>query len=181
MCAETNVVDCEQIEIETDFKKRFSAKNEEKAKSEDTGEIRFFGVRVLVTHLLPACEKIDRIFGSGSEAIIHHMRFESGYSLFDNMINCNSSKSLEELLQSLIEVQPRAGWGKLSIRIIRTDPPMVDIQVKNPPVKTLRGSQKHLIGSFWAGVFSKYFNRQLTCKNFGYNADKDEFSCSITI
>jgi hypothetical protein len=52
--------------------------------------------------------------------------------------------------------------------------------IKDPPVKTLKGSQKHLIGSFWAGVLSKYFDKQLTCKEFAYDAEKDEFSCVIT-
>jgi cysteinyl-tRNA synthetase len=47
--------------------------------------------------------------------------------------------------------------------------------------KTIKGSQKHLIGSFWAGVLSEYFERRLMPKNFNYNSEKDEFSCLITI
>jgi len=134
-----------------------------------------------MTNPISACEKIDRMFGSGGEAIVHYMWFESGWDLFDDMIKCNPAKSLEELLKALVDVQPRAGWGIVLLRIMRDNPPLVDIAVANPPVKTVKGSQKQMIGSFWAGVLSRYFNRQLVCKNFGYEAVKDEFSCTVTI
>jgi len=175
------VIEYEQAEAETDIEAQTRAKKEEKARLEEKGEIRFCGVRVLVTNLAPSCEKIDRMFGSGGEAIVHHMRFESGESFFDTMVKCNPGKSLGELLKTLVDVQPRAGWGNVWLRIIGADPPMVDIVIKNPPVKTVKGSQKYLIGSFWAGVLSRYFNRQLVSKNFGYDAEKDEFSCMVTI
>jgi len=180
MGAETDVIEYEKKEAEINLDTKEKTKKEKEAKPED-GEIRFFGVRALMTTPLSACDKIDRIFGSGGEAIIHHMWFESGETLFDNMIKFSPEKSLEELLKALVDVQPHAGWGNISMKTIRTDPPTVDITVKNPPVKTVKGSQKHMISSFWAGVLSRYFNRQLTCKNFSYNADKDEFSCTISI
>jgi len=181
MGTETNMVEYEQTEAETDLEAQTTAKKEREAKPEERGEIRFFGVRVLVADLVPSCEKIDRMFGSGGEAIVHYMWFASGQSLFDKIIISNPGKTPEELLKSLVNAQPSAGWGKVFMRIVQADPPLVVIVVKNPPVKTLKGSQKHLIGSFWAGVLSKYFNRQLTCKNFVYEADKDEFSCTVTI
>jgi len=163
---------------ETDLEPQ-KVRKEAKATSEESSEI-MFGVRILMTNPLPACEKLDKMFGSGGEAIIHHMWLESGQSFFDNMIKNNPTKSQEELLTVLVNVQPRLGWGNIAMRIIRHNPPAVDIVVKNPPVKTVKGSQKYLIGSFWAGVLSRYFNRQLMCKNFVYDAEKDEFSCSIT-
>jgi len=180
MGTETDVVEYEQTKIKTSLEKQAKAKKENEVKPEELDEIQF-GVRSLITYPLSACEKIDKIFGSGGEAIIHHMWFESGYSLFDNMIKCNPDKSLERLLKALVDAQPCGGWGNLSMRIIHANPPMIDIIIKNPPVKTIKGSQKHLIGSFWAGVLSRCFNRQLTCKNFSYNADKDEFSFTVTI
>jgi predicted hydrocarbon binding protein len=181
MGAETNVIEYGRTKEETNLDVQTKVKKEREAEPNGKGELRFFGVRVLVTNLVPACEKIDKMFGSGGEAIVHYMRFETGQSLFDAMIKHNPSKSLEELLKALVDAQPSAGWGNLSIRIIRANPPMVDIVAKNPPVKTTEGSHKHLISSFWAGVLSRYFNRQMVCKNFSYNADKDEFSCTITI
>lgn len=181
MEAETNFIECEQKEAETELEMQTRAKERGKTKLEERGEIRFFGVRTLMINPISACEKIDRMFGTGGEAIVHYMWFESGNSLFDSMIKCNPSKSLEELLKALVNAEPRAGWGNVSLRIIHDNPPMVDIVVKNPPVKTVKGSQKQLIGSFWAGVLSRYFSRQLMCKNFGYNTDRDEFSCTVTI
>jgi len=180
MGAETNLIECEQTEAETVIEIQTKAKKECKDTPEEKGKIQL-GVRALTTNPISACEKIDRMFGSGGEAIIHYMWLESGLNLFDNMIKHNPGKSPEELLKSLVDVQPSSGWGDASLKIIRSDLPMVDITVKNPPVKTIKGSPKYLIGSFWAGVLSRYFNQQLICKNFGYDADKDEFTCTVTI
>jgi len=180
MGTETNAFEYEQTKVDAELETQSRVKKGTKAKSGENDEIHF-GVRALMMTPLSACRKLDRMFGSGGEAIVHHMWLESGQSLFDAMIKYNPSKSLEKLLNSLIDVTPRVGWGDVSMKIVRTDPPMAVIVVKNSPVKTVQGSQKYLIGSFWAGVLSRYFNRQLISKNFGYDAEKDEFSCMVTI
>jgi hypothetical protein len=167
--AETNMVEYEKANAEKEAKP-------DREKRETT----FHGVRTQVTNPIPACEKIDRMFGSGGEAIIHHMWFEQGLRLFDQMLQNSPNKTKEELLKKLVDVQPQTGWGTAKITIVRPNPPTIEIVVENPPVKTVKGSQKHLIGSFWAGVFTRYFNRQLTCKDFSYKAERDEFSCLIT-
>lgn len=136
--------------------------------------------KTLLTTPIWACEKIDKMFGSGGEAIIHYMWFEQGFKLFEQMLQNSPMKTKEELLKELLDIQSQAGWGTITVTIVRHSASTVELLVKNPPVKTLKGSQKHLIGAFWAGIFSKYFNKQLTCKDFNYNAEKDEFSCLIT-
>jgi hypothetical protein len=140
----------------------------------------FHGVRAQVVNPIPACERIDKMFGSGGEAIVHYMWFEQGLKLFEHMLQNSPDKTKEALLKELVDIQPLTGWGATTATIIRHDPPTVEINVKNSPVKTVKGSQKHLIGSFWTGVFTRYFNKQLTCKDFSYDAGKDEFSCLIT-
>jgi hypothetical protein len=177
---EANVLDYTPVEKENDVESSSKARKEGKTPANETDQVQF-GVRTLMTTPIPACEKLDRMFGSGGEAIVHHMCFESGHSLFDNMIRLNARKSMDELLRVLLESQPRGGWGEVSMKIIHRNPPLADILVKNPAVKTVKGSQKYLIGSFWTGVLSRYFSRQLICKNFDYNAKRDEFSCTITI
>jgi len=166
---ETNVVEYEKTEAEKEAKS-----DREKCKT------TFHGVRTLVTNPIPACEKIDKMFGSGGEAIIHYMWLEQGLTLFDQILQNSPNKTKEELLKELIDTKPQTGWGTASITIVRPNPPTIKIVVKDPPVKTIKGSQKHLIGSFWAGVFTRYFNKQLTCKDFSYSPEKDEFSCLIT-
>jgi len=163
-----------KIEYEKAQTKKEAKSNREK------NDMPFHGVRTQVTNPIPACEKIDKMFGSGGEAIIHYMWFEQGLKLFDQMLQNSPSKTKEELLKELTDLQPLTGWGTATITIVRSNPPTIEILVKDPPVKTMKGSQKHLIGSFWAGVFTKYFNKQLTCKDFWYNSEKDEFSCLIT-
>jgi len=159
--------------------KKTEAEKEEKLEK-DKNEMNILGVRTLATNPVPACEKIDKMFGSGGEAIIHYMWFEQGHKLFDQILQNSPDKTKEELLKKLVDIQPQNGWGTTSITIVRLNPPTIEIVVKDPPVKTLKGSQKHLIGSFWAGVFTRYFTKQLTCKDFSYSPEKDEFSCLIT-
>jgi predicted hydrocarbon binding protein len=178
MGTKTNMIECNRSETKMESETQTKNRKNGKATSDENNEV-IFGVRTLMTSPLPACEKLDKMFGSGGEAIVHHMYLESGQNLFDNMIKCNPGKSMEELLKALIDVHHRTGWGMVSMQFIHRNTPMVSIVVKDPPVKTVKGSQKYLIGSFWAGVFSRFFNRQVTCKNFGYDAEKDEFTCTI--
>jgi len=167
--AETNTIECEKAEAQKEGKP-----DREKHKT------IFHGVRAQVTNPIPACEKIDKMFGSGGEAIIHYMWFEQGLKLFDQMLqNSSPNETKEELLKELIDAQPQTGWGAATITIVQHNPPTIEIKVKNSPVKTVKGSQKHLIGSFWAGVFTRYFGKQLACKEFSYNPERDEFSCLI--
>jgi len=172
---EMNEKDSESVETEPRTGK-------EKSVSSQPQENRVkFGVRTLMTNPVSACDRLDKMFGSGGEAIVHYMWFESGYSLFDSMVQCNLGRNVEELLRALIDAQPQMGWGEVILNVARTDHPSVNIIVKDPPVKTMKGSPKQMIGSFWAGVFSRYFQKQLTCKTYVYDAQKDELSCTITV
>lgn len=146
----------------------------------EKGEIRLFGIRIALANLLPACEKIDKMFGTGGEVIIHCMAFEQGRQLFEAMNANNLNKSKEELLKEVADLELQAGWGITTLKIISDDPPKIEVTVKNSPVKTLQGSSKYLIGSFWAGVLSKYFSQQLKCGSFSYDEKEDELYCTIT-
>lgn len=144
-------------------------------------ELRFYGNQGIVMIPSAMCEKLDKMFGSGAEAIVHYMLFESGRVTFDNMMRSSQNKSRGELLKALVDLQPCTGWGYASLTIARADPPKVLVSVRNPPVKTLKGSQKHVIGSFWAGVLSVHFSRQLLSRNLGYDAERDEFTCTVSV
>jgi hypothetical protein len=181
MGVETSNIEYEQTKAKTDLEIQTKTMKENIVRILEKGEITFLGTRGLLMNPIPACEKIDQLFGSGSESIVHYMFLECGQNVFDNMIKCKPSKSQEELLKALIEAQPHAGWGHVSLKFIRVDPPMVELTAVNSPVKTTKGSQKHLVGAFWAGVLSKYFNCSLMCKDFNYDVKKDEFSCVIML
>ncbi len=144
------------------------------------GEIRFFGTRIALTNPFPACEKVDKMFGTGGEVIVICMAFEQGRRLFEAMIANSPNKSKKELLNEVVDVQPQMGWGIAGLKITSDDPPKIEVAVKNSPVKTLQGSSKHWIGSFWAGVLSACFSQQLKCRSFSYDEKEDELHCLIT-
>ncbi len=145
------------------------------------GELRLCGARRMMMNPIAMCDKLDKMFGSGAEAIVHYMLFESGRDTFDAIVGNNQGRSRGDLLKTLVDLQPCTGWGFVSLTILQADPPTVEVSVRNPPVKVLKGSQKQIIGSYWAGVLSAYFSRQLASKNLGYDADKDEFNCVVTV
>jgi len=144
------------------------------------GEITVLGIRCFLMNPVSSCVKLDNMFGTGGEVIVHNTSFEFGYEFFDYITRDNPDKPKEELLKELVAAAPELGYGIVATTTIRESPPIVKVTVKNPAAKTVRGSQKHLVGSFWAGVFSKYFDKQLTCKDFSYNEGKDELSCVIS-
>jgi len=164
-------IECKKIEEKTNLNVKFDC---------EKGEIRLFGTRIALTNILPACREIDKMFGTGGEFIVNCMAFEQRSQLFKAMVTNSPNKSKEELLKEVIDLQPQAGWGITSLKIISDNPPKTEVAVRNPPVKTLQGSSKHLIGSFWAGVLSKYFSEQLKCVSFSYDEKEDELYCIIT-
>lgn len=165
------------------FKTSTIEKEEKQAEKPERNKQENPSLRVgcLLIAPISACEKIDQIFGSGGEAIIHYMWFEQGKKLFEQMFKDFPEKTKQELLKMLTCDCSQIGLGITKIAVVNNDLPAVEIVVKNPPVKTVKGSQKHLIGSFWAGVLSEYFGKRLTPKNFNYNSETDEFSCLITV
>ena len=174
MQTKTNTIEEKQKEPE-------AASGERKLASHaQNGELRFYGTQGMVMNPLAMCDKLDKMFGSGAEAIVHYMLFESGRETFDKMMKSAQGKSRGELLKALVDLQPSHGWGYVSLTIVHADPPRIELSVKNPPIKTQRGSQKHLISSFWAGVLSVYFNKQLLSKNLSYSAERDVFACTIS-
>lgn len=174
MHTRTNAIEDQQKESETTPSERKFENGTQ------NGELRFYGSQGMVMNPLAMCDKLDRMFGSGAEAIVHYMLFESGRETFEKMMKNNQNKNRGQLLKALVDLQPSHGWGYLSLTIIHADPPKIELTVRNPPIKTQKGSQKHLISSFWAGVLSVYFNRQLLSKNLCYSAERDEFECTIS-
>ena len=129
---------------------------------------------------IPACKRIAGISGSGGEAIIHCIWFDQGETLFEQMLKNYPEDTKQELPKQLIDDSPQIRLEKTRMTILSNEVPTVEIVVKEPPVKTTEGSQKHLMGSIWAGALSEYSERLLIPERFTYNCEKDEFYCLIT-
>jgi predicted hydrocarbon binding protein len=146
----------------------------------EKGEVRLFGARVALLNPLVACKKMDEIFGTGAEVIVQQAFFTQGYQLFETMLTKSSDKNKEELLKKLTDARSETGWGIVNLKIMNNNPPKIEVTIKNSIVKTLEGSAKHLVSSFWMGVLSKYFNKQLKCERFSYDEKEDKLRCLIT-
>jgi hypothetical protein len=140
-----------------------------------TGTLRAYGIRCAIIDPVSCCEKADEMLGTGGEVVIHHMWFGQGHQIFSELLKNNPNKTKGEVLQGLASAYPCLGWGILSFNIANRNPQTVSVTVKNPPFKTIKGSAKRLISSFWAGVFSKYFDTKMVAKKFQYDEKKDEF------
>ncbi len=129
---------------------------------------------------IAACEKADQIFGTGGEVIVHYLWFAQGRRLFECLLEKFPERTHQELLKMLTVECQQVGLGTTQISLVNDDLPAMEVVVKNPAVKTVKGSQKLLIGSFWAGILSECYGKHLTPKSFNYNHEADEFSCLIT-
>jgi len=160
-----------------------SQKNETKLNVQfepEKGEIRVLGVRCYFINPVSSCEKVDKIFGTGGEVIVHNVCYESGYELFDTIARSDPEKTKERLLTELVAAAPEMGYGIITITTLRKNPPTVKVTVKNPAAKTDKGSQKHIVGSLWAGILSKYFDKKLTSRDFHYDERKDELTFVVS-
>ncbi len=165
--------------MEIEYKEVKEKSNQNLKCDYEKGEIRFFDTRVALTNLLPACKKIDEIFGSGAEVIVHCIASEQGRQLFETAKASNPNTNNEDLLKSIVAIQTRGGWGITQLKIINNNPAKIEVIIKNSPIKSLHGSRKHLICSFWAGVLSEYFDQRLNCASHSLD-EEGTFNCTIT-
>jgi len=126
------------------------------------------------------CERMDTMLGSGAEAIVHEMMSAYGYARFGAMLNRHPSNLDEKIASALINKLASSREESLSCTIEDEGIPKIKITIKNPPIKSTKGSAKRLLSSFWAGVFSRYYGKQLNCKDHCYNEGNDEFSFTIS-
>ena len=145
----------------------------------DTGEMRLFGIRTVLVDPLTCCQRVDELLGSGGEIIIHFIWFEQGLQVFDKIAKDNPNRTRDEILKKIVDTQPLSGLGITTLTITHQNPLTARIVVKNPPFKTVRGSAKRLISSFWEGVLYGYSDQKVTSRNFRYDKERDEFRFTI--
>ena len=101
------------------------------------GEITVLGVRCFLINPIPSWGRVDKMFGTGGEVIVHNMGFEFGYEFFDAIIRNNPEKPKENLLTELVAAAPEMGYGIIVTTNPRESPPIVKVTVKNPAAKTV--------------------------------------------
>lgn len=122
------------------------------------------------------CEKMDRMLGSGAETLVHEMMSAYGYARYGAVLAKHSSHLSEEPIKRLASIRDES----LSYNVEDESIPKVRVTIKNCPVRTTQGSAKRLISSFWAGVFSRHYMKQLNCRDHCYNEGDDDFSFTLS-
>jgi hypothetical protein len=145
----------------------------------EKGEISILGRRGVLIDMALCCEKLDNMLGSGAEVVLHHMWYGYGYQLFDSIIEKKETAVELKALKKIVKISACMGLGSLDFTIIGKKRPYVEVAVKNPPFKNEKGSAKRSVASFWAGVFSRYFEKKVTCEDFHYDKKEDVFSFTL--
>jgi len=145
----------------------------------EKGEISILGRRGVIIDVVSCCAKLDEMLGSGAEVVVHHMWYGYGYQLLDSIIEKEGNTLKEKLLKEMIKVSASTGLGKLSFTIIGKKRPFVEVTAENPPFKNEKGSVKRCLASFWAGIFSRYLQKQMICEDFHYDEKADTFTFTL--
>ena len=124
------------------------------------------------------CEKMDKLLGSGAEVIVHQAWFSLGHAALGGVVVKNPNKK-GHALKELAKTSHLWPMGA-SYTIEDEHVPRIRVTVKDPPIKNTKGSAKRMISSFWAGAFSKYYEKELTAKDHQYNPETDELTVIIS-
>jgi len=146
----------------------------------EKGEVLVYGVRHVTHAPEQIYREIDLVMGSSADVLVHVVWYREGYREFESALERQKDKPKEETLREVAESDRYEGWGVTSYEIQDSLTPKILLRVKNPPVKSVQGSAIRSITGFWAGVFSKFYNKRVTPHDLHYDADKDEFTCTIS-
>ena len=140
----------------------------------EKGETYIANLRVVSVSITNICKFLDEILGFGAETIVHYAWFNYGRNLFNKILERYNTK--HEALEFLLTVHKLMGLGIPNLKIKNQTTPIIIVEIKNPPIKSLEGSAKRIIASFWAGILSEYYEKILTCIHFKYDERINTFS-----
>ena len=146
----------------------------------EKGEMFVFGVRHVTHAPVQIYREIDLMVGSSAEVLVHVAWYRVGYREFESALERQKDKTKEEILRDVAESDRYEGWGVTSYEIQDQSTLRILLRVKNPPVKSVEGSAIRSITGFWSGVFSKFYEKRITPKDLRYDAENDEFTCTMS-
>ena len=147
----------------------------------EKGEMLVYGVRHVTHAPEQIYREIDLVMGSSADVLVHVVWHREGYREFESALERQRDKSKEEILRDVAESDRYEGWGITSYEIQDQPTLKIFLRVKNPPVKSVQGSAIRSITGFWSGVFSKFCDKRVTPHDLRYDADKDEFTCTMSV
>lgn len=146
----------------------------------EKGELLVYGLRNVTHNPVQIYEEMDRVLGSSAEVVAQVVWHREGYREFESALERQKHKTKDEVLLEVTESDRYQGWGITSYEIQDEKTPSVLLHVKNPPIKSIKGSAIRTITGWWSGAFSKYYDRKLVAHHLQYDPDKDEFTCTIS-
>lgn len=146
----------------------------------EKGELLVYGVRHVTHAPEQIYREIDLVIGSAADVLVHVVWYRLGYREFESALEREKDKTKEEILRGVAESDRYEGWGVTSYEIQDPLTPKILLRVRNPPVKSVEGSAIRSITGFWSGIFSKFYGKRVIPHDLRYDADKDEFKCTMS-
>lgn len=146
----------------------------------EKGELLVYGVRQVTHAPVQIYREMDLVLGSSADVLVHVVWYREGYREFESALERQKHKTKEEILREVAESDRYQGWGITSYEIQDQLTPKILLRVKNPPVKSIQGSAIRSISGWWSGAFSKCYEKRVTPHDLRYDADEDEFTCTIS-
>jgi hypothetical protein len=147
------------------------------------GEILVFGKRRVTVDLEGLCAHLDSLVGQRvAETIVSNHGRQSGkdrvIELRKTTTGNPSPPTFGEIVEILSEGEILAGYGVVKPTMREDQAVPVELEMRNPIVKTSTGTVVKFILSYWTGALGALLNKTL---NVTYDADADTLKCQFTV
>jgi hypothetical protein len=92
-----------------------------------------------------------------------------------------SPPTFGEIVEILSEGEILAGYGVVKLTMREDQAVPVELEMRNPIVKTSTGTVVKFILSYWTGALGALLNKTLNVTNVTYDADEDTLKSQFTV
>ena len=144
------------------------------------GELRVFGTRVTAIDAQALCNHLDSLVGAKvAEVIMHNLEYRDGKLDAAKVRAEKPQASLGELIEDLARGARLSGLGVPKVTLPENAKEPIEVQIVNPCVTGSSGAAKSFAFSWWAGVLTTLFGREMDVQGYVYYEDRNMTTCRI--
>ena len=146
------------------------------------GEILVLGRRYAAVDLENFCQHLDLIVGPKVAGTIvgSHAR-QVGKEDVDKIHDSQPASSPGEIIEALVVGDILGGFGVTKIRLTEDQAVPVELEVRNPIIKSCSGTGVRFLLSYWEGALSTLFKQVLEMNNVTYDESQNVLRCRFAV
>jgi len=146
-------------------------------------EIRVFGQRRATIDLAGLCKHLDNLVGEKvAAAIVSNHSKESAKEHIASIREKNPNANFDEIIKQLTEGEIMKGFGIVKLTRTRDNPSVpFEFEMRNPIVKSHKGTAVKFILSYWASALSILLKETLDITDALFDPDANALKCRFTV